>query len=126
MITGGTVAGTLRVFGHGAPNIPEPLLEICSAGVGGTAGNCNEVLGTGGTDMLGNFVQGSESGIGLNRPLVAGEVIFAVDLQHSITGPPVTVLPSAPIPDVNLWGAGALAAVLLIALAVRSRRVRAA
>ena len=116
----------MRVFGHGAPNIPEPLLEICSAGVGGTAGNCNEVLGTGGTDILGNFVQGGVSGIGLNRPLVAGEVIVAVDLQHSITGPPVTVLPSAPIPDVNLWGAGALAAVLLIALAVRSRRVRAA
>lgn len=121
----GTIAGSLRVFGHGAPNIPEPLLEICSAGVGGTAGNCNEVLGTGGTDMLGNFVQGGESGIGLNRPLIAGEVIFAVDLQHSITGPPVTVAPSAPIPDVNSWGAGVLAAILLIALAVRSRLVRA-
>lgn len=125
VITGGTVAGSLRVFGQGPPNIPEPLLEICSAGVGGTPGNCNEVLGTGGTDMLGNFVQGGVSGIGLNRPLIAREVIFAVDLQHSITGPPVTVGPSAPIPDVNPWGAGVLAAILLIALAVRSRWVRA-
>jgi hypothetical protein len=101
------------------------LLEICSAGVGGTAGNCNEVIGTGGTDMSGNFAEGGVSGIGLNRPLIAREVIFAVDLQHSITGPPVTVSPSAPIPDVNFWGAGVLAAVLLIALALRSRLVRA-
>jgi len=122
MIAPTPVAGSLRVFGHGAPNIPEGSLEICK----GTLGVCNEVLGTGGTDASGNFVQGGVTGIGISQPLAAGDEIFAVDLQHSITGPPVKVLPSAPIPDVNSWGAGVLAVVLLIALALRSRWVRAA
>lgn len=125
-ITGGTVAGSSRVSGHGALNIPQPLLEICSAGVGGTPGNCVETLGTGGTNMLGNFAQGGVSGIGLNRALIAGEVIFAVDLQHDVTGPPVTVQPGAPIPDVTPWGAAVLAVALLIAIAVRMRLARVA
>jgi hypothetical protein len=126
VITGGTVAGLSRVSGHGALNIPEPQLEICSAGVGGTPGNCVEILGTGGTNASGNFLQGGMSGIGLNRPLVAGEVVFAVDLQHGVTGPPVTVQAGAPIPDVTPWGAAALGLALLIAIALRMRLTRVA
>jgi hypothetical protein len=126
VITGGTVAGSLRVSGHGAPNIPEPQLAICSAGVGGTPGNCVETLGSGGTNGAGNFAQGGVSGISLNRALIAGEVIFAVDLQHGVTGPPVTVQAGAPIPDVTPWGAAALAVALLFAIAVRMRLVRVA
>jgi hypothetical protein len=126
VITGGTVAGSSRVAGHGALNIPEPQLEICSAGVGGTPGNCVETIGTGGTNGLGNFAQGGVSGIGLNRPLIAGEVIFAVDLQHGVTGPPVTVQAGAPIPDVTPWGAAMLAVALLIAIALRMRLARVA
>ena len=114
------------MLGHGSPNIPEPLLKICSAGVGGTPGDCVETLGTGGTNALGNFAQGGVGGIGLNRQLVGGEVIFAVDLQHDVTGPPVTVQPGAPIPDVTPWGTAALAVALLIAIAVRMRLVRGA
>jgi hypothetical protein len=96
-------------------------LKICSAGVGGTPGDCVETLGTGGTNASGNFVQGGAAGIGLSRQLVGGEVIFAVDLQHDITGPSVTVQPGAPIPDVTFWGAALLAVALLIAIAVRMR-----
>jgi hypothetical protein len=102
------------------------MLEICSAGVGGTPGDCVETLGTGGTDASGNFVQSGLSGIGLNRPLIAGEVIFARDLQHDLTGPPVTVQAGAPIPDVTPWGAAALGMTLLIAIAMRMRLARVA
>jgi len=114
------------VLGQGSPNIPEPLLKICSAGVGGTPGDCVETLGTGGTNASGDFVQGGVSGIGLNRPLIAGEVIFAVDLQHDVTGPPVTVQAGAPIPDVTPWGASALVMALLIAIVMRVRLARVA
>jgi hypothetical protein len=126
VITTGTVAGSSRVSGHGAPNVPEPQLKICSAGVGGTPGDCVETLGTGGTNGVGNVLQGGVSGIGLNRPLVAGEVVFAVDLQHGVTGPPVTVQAGARIPDVTPWGAAMLAVALLIAIALRMRSIRLA
>jgi hypothetical protein len=126
VITGGTIAGLSRVSGHGTPGIPDLMLEICSAGVGGTPGDCVEILGRGGTNVSGNFTQGGLSGIGLNRPLIAGEVIFAVDQQNTITGPPVTVQGGAPIPDVTPWGAAALAVTLLIAIAVRMRLARVA
>jgi hypothetical protein len=128
VITTGTVAGSSRVSGHGAPNVPEPQLKICSAGVGGTPGDCVETLGTGGTNGVGNFSKGGVSGIGLNRALIAGEGVFAVD-EHGVTplpGPPVTVQAGAPIPDVTPWGAAMLAGALLIAIALRMRLNRLA
>ncbi len=75
---------------------------------------------------MGNFVQAGSPGIGLNRPLVAGEFIFVIDLQGNITGPAVVVQQSAPIPDVNPWGAAAMAIGLTVALALRLRAARSA
>ncbi len=119
----------MRVFGIGAPDIPEPQLEICSAGPNGIPEGCapgsdDVFLGAGGTNGAGNFEQGGSAGIGLNRGLIAGEMVFAIDLQHGLNGPAVPVKPTPPIPDVNPWGAAALATALLIAIATRLRLAR--
>jgi hypothetical protein len=129
VITGGNTAGSSRVFGHGVPNIPDPLLKICSAGLNGIAEGCapgtdDVLLGIGGTDGQGNFESISGIGVGLSRPLVAGEKIFAVDLQDNLPGPSVPVSPGAQIPDVNAWGAAALAVSLFIGIATRMRTMR--
>jgi hypothetical protein len=77
------------------------------------------LLGSGGTDGSGTFIQGTSLGIGLSRPLIAGEKIFAVDMQSNLTGPAVEVRPAPVIPAVNPWGATALVVALLTAILVR-------
>jgi hypothetical protein len=116
IITGGADPGSTRVFGVGIPNIPPPLLEVWSAGLngvpeGGTGDD--RLLGTGGTDGAGNFQ--SSPGIGLSRPLAQGEVIFAVDVQHELTGP-VQVVPArtAAAPPLSAGTTCALGVGLLI------------
>ena len=79
------------------------------------------LLGSGGTNSAGNFVQGLSTGIVLSRPLVEGEKIFAIDTQNNLTGPAVQVRPAPGIPDVNSWGAATLAVALLFALLTRLR-----
>jgi len=113
------------VFGRGAPNIAAPLLKICSAGPNGIPEGCggdDVVLGAGGTDAAGNFTDGAK-GIGVSAPLTGGERLFAVDMQHGITGRTVMVLSTGQIPDLSRWGAMLLGLALLTAIVVRVQRV---
>jgi len=116
VITGGGQAGSTLVFGHGAPNIPIGQLEILLA-------SDDSVLGTGGTDGAGNFINGSRTGIPVTA-LTAGETIFAADMQHGVNGPQVVVL-GGQVPDLNAWGAACLGLSLLILTTVRLRRAAA-
>ncbi len=79
------------------------------------------LLGSGGTDGSGNFVQGGVLGIVLSQPLVEGEKIFAVDTRTGLSSPLVTVQPAPVIPDVSPWGAATLTGLLLLAILVRLR-----
>ena len=99
LITSGVTAGSTRVFGHGAANIPCGQVQIWSAGPnglpeGGT--DDDELLGNGCTDAQGNFHD--SPGIGLSRPVMPGEVLFAIDRQNNFSGPPVTVVTTPPPP----------------------------
>jgi len=109
-ITSGAVGGSTRVFGIGAANVAAPGIEIVAV-------NGNEVIGSGGTNGSGSFTDG-QAGIGLTRPLIAGESIFARDTTHGVTGPTVTVGPQPPtqIPAVDHYGAAALALMIGAAL----------
>ncbi|MEO8601517.1 MAG: hypothetical protein ABI629_02965 [bacterium] len=119
-ITSGAAGGSTRVFGVGAPNVSAPGIEI-------VAENGNQVIGTGGTNGAGAFTDG-QAGIGLTRPLVAGERIFPRDVTNGVTGPFVIVAPQPPtqIPTVDHYGSAALAlligAALLWQLAALARR----
>jgi hypothetical protein len=99
VITSGATAGSTRVFGLGAVNVPCGQLQIWSAGPnripqGGTIDD--QLLGTGCTDAQGAFHD--SPGIGLSRPVAPDEVLFAVDLQNSLSGPPVTAPATQPPP----------------------------
>jgi hypothetical protein len=102
-ITSGATAGSTRVFGNGAANLAAPAIQII-------AENGGVVLGTGGTDGDGRFIDG-DLGIGLDRELVAGERIFARDTVNDIDGPIVIVAPRPPtaIPSLDQYGSAALA-----------------
>lgn len=100
VIISGATAGSTRIFGHGAADVPCGQLEIWSAGPnhipqGGT--DDDALLGAGCTDAQGNFHD--SPGIGLSQPVIPGEVLFAVDRQNGFSGPPVTVSTTAPPPD---------------------------
>lgn len=82
------------------------------------------MLGSGGTDGAGSFVQGASFGIVLSRPLLEGEKIFAVDTHNGSTGPAVSVRPAPVIPDVTPWGAATLAFSLLVVMLARVRAAR--
>jgi hypothetical protein len=127
-ITSGNVAGSTRVFGTGASNIPQGSLVIFEDGPNGTPDGCtgdDEPLGSGGTDAAGNFNDGV-NGIGLNRALVGGDRIFPCDTANGLLGPPVLV-PSPPpqqIPTLTEIGAAALASLLAISLLWRLALLR--
>lgn len=83
------------------------MLEIWSAGPNGIAeggSNDDELLGTGGTDSMGNFT--SSPGIRLFRPLGPDDEIFAIDRQNALSGPTAQVIPvgAAPAPTMTPWG----------------------
>jgi hypothetical protein len=105
-IASGAVAGSTRVFGSGAANLPAPRIEI-------VAENGGQVIGTGGTNGSGAFVSDGP-GIGLTRALVSGERIFARDTLNGLSGPVVTVGPQPPtqIPALDQHGAMALGLLL--------------
>jgi hypothetical protein len=117
-ITSGAVGGSTRVFGVGAHNITAPGIEI-------VAENGNEVIGTGGTTGTGAFFDGLP-GIGLVRPLVAGERIFPRDTVNNLTGPVVVVGPQPPteIPAIDEYGMAALGTLLALTLVWRLAGLR--
>jgi hypothetical protein len=115
-ITSGAVGGSTRVSGLGARNIPAPGIEI-------VAENGGQVIGTGGTTATGAFFDG-QPGIGLIRPLVAGERIFARDTVNNLVGPVITVGPQPPtaIPTMDGYGMAVLGTLLGLTLAWRLAR----
>jgi hypothetical protein len=112
-INSGAVGGSTRVLGTGAPNVSAPGIEI-------VAETGNEVIGTGGTTAGGSFFDGA-NGIGLTRPLVAGERIFPRDVAHGVVGPSVVVGPQPPtaIPTLDEHGMLALGTLLALSLVWR-------
>ena len=125
VITGGVVPGSTRVFGHGAPNIPPPLLQIWSVGPNGMndgGSNDDMLLGAGGTNALGEFE--SSPGIGLSQPLAPGDRIFAIDREHDLVGPNAQVRAPAPVPTLGESAQIALMAVLLVLGMHGIRRLR--
>lgn len=88
VIAAGAKTGSTRVSGLGSLNVPSPQLEVWGAGPNGivdNGSNDDEQLGSGSTDSQGHF------GINLSRRLVYGEMIFAIDRQNNLDGPPVVV-----------------------------------
>jgi Uma2 family endonuclease len=113
------------VFGHGAPNIPPPLLEIWWVGHNGLIdGGMNDdiLLGTGGTNALGEFE--SSPGIGLSQSLIPGERIFAIDREHDLTGPIAEVGAPAPVPILGRSAQTVLMGVLFVLGLYGIRRLR--
>jgi hypothetical protein len=125
VITGGLEPGSMRVFGMGAPNIPPPLLQIWWVGPNGAnEGGTNDdvLLGTGGTNALGQFE--SSPGIGLSQALTLGERIFAIDREHGLVGPIAEVTAPAPAPTLGESARIALMAALFVLGLYGIRRVR--
>lgn len=116
LIISGAVGGSTRVSGIGARNIAAPGIEI-------VAENGGQVIGTGGTTETGAFFDG-QPGIGLIRPLVAGERIFPRDTVNNLVGPVVTVGPQPPtaIPTMDEYGMAVLGTLLGLTLAWRLAR----
>ena len=123
--------GTARIFGTGTPEgkPSDSCIQIYLVGANGTPdsppGSVDyELLGTGGTDAAGNFVDLSDMpGIPLSRPLGIGDRIFAYDVCEALTGAAVAALVPAPV--VSAAGLGAVVGVLLIVALIgltRSRR----
>jgi hypothetical protein len=124
VITGGVVGGSTRIFGQGAPDVPCGMLQILSAGVGGTIpSGTDELIGEGCTDAQGNFT--SSPGIGLTRSLTPGEMIYAFDEQHGVSGPPMRVQlkAAAPVPLLGEWGKVGLVLLLVGVAALGLRRM---
>ncbi len=101
---GGLPEGTTRVFGLGTPNAKpgDSCIEIYLVGSNHVPDDPpgsvdDQLIGTGGTDAAGNFVDGSDvPGIALTRPLGAGERLFAFDACNFLLGATVTVRAGAP------------------------------
>ena len=86
------------------------MLEIRKLDPGSPPSPDDQVLGEGCTDGAGTFT--SSPGIALIRPLEEGDVIYAFDELHGISGPAVALFGAAPAPV--LGDAAKLLAVLLL------------
>lgn len=90
----GIFVGSTRVFGVGTVHAKadDTCIAIYAVGPNGVLdvppGSVDdELLGTGGTNAAGNFVDSAENlGIPLNRPLRVGDVLFATDVCADLTG----------------------------------------
>lgn len=119
---GGLPVGTTRVFGVGTPHaIPgDTCIEIYSVGSNGVPDDPpgsvdDELLGTGGTDADGNFVDGMDMpGIMIDPPLGPDTRIFAYDVCEDLVGPVTGA--QFPAPVLSLAGY-ALAVVILFFVA---------
>ena len=129
--TGGVGVGSNRVNGSGAPRpTPNTCIEICLAAVPAQPSTppCtgdDAVLGTGGTNAAGQFVDGSGApGIPLASPLANGECVYAYD-QCAMERSPVSCARVAPVPALSWWGwLGAAAALFWSAFTALGRRAR--
>lgn len=105
----GVWPGSRRVFGMGTPNaIPgNTCISIFAVGANGAPDNPpgsvdDELLGTGGTDANGIFVDTTGNpGIALSRPLRVGERIFAADGCQGLVGQVATASISTAAPTLS-------------------------
>jgi hypothetical protein len=127
---GGTVAGssgvvglpvgTARIFGMGTPQgkPDDSCILIYLVGANGTPDTApgsvdDELIGSGGTDGAGNFVDSAEmAGIPLSRPLGMGDRVFVYDVCEGLRSAVLAAIVPAPV----LSPAGLCAAVGLLAL----------
>jgi hypothetical protein len=101
---GGATFGSTRVFGSGTARgkVGDICIAIFAVGANGAPDSPpgsvdDELLGVGGTDSEGNFVDASEApGIGLSRPLVSGDRVFATDVCSGQRGSVVATAIPAP------------------------------
>ena len=64
----------------------------------------DQLIGTGGTDAAGNFVDGSDAaGIALTRRLGSGERVFAFDACNDLRGTTISVRAPAPALSPSLF-----------------------
>jgi hypothetical protein len=123
---GGVSPGSTRVFGTGTPRRqPDDMcIQIFAAGPDRMPGTSDdELLGSGGTDAEGSFVDPEEMpGIGLSRPLVAGDHVFALDVCSGLRGSTVVVVVALPAPALS-WLSLLTALGALIWTARRNLRV---
>jgi len=124
------IAGSQRVRGRARPDLAPDCIRVFDSGPNGIpeagAGD-DQLLGSGGTDSSGAFVDLEGLGIGLSRPLRSAELIYAVDgcFQGSLVGPTaaVTSPTGAPLlsPLMTLLLAGGLGMVGIWRLMRRAR-----
>jgi hypothetical protein len=115
----GLAVGITRIFGLGAPNAKpsDSCIEIYLVGDNGEPDDPpgsvdDQLIGTGGTDAAGNFVDGSDAGgIALTQPLIDGNRLFAFDACNDVVGATVFLRIAMPAssPALVLLLAGALA-----------------
>jgi hypothetical protein len=125
---GDLFVGATRVFGIGTVHaIPgDSCIQIYSVGANGVPDNPpgsvdDELLGTGGTDATGSFVDATEQpGIGLSRALGAEERLFAVDACANLVG--AVARARVPAPALSTAALVLTAALLLFAGVRRQRR----
>jgi hypothetical protein len=126
--------GNRRVFGSGTPGAKpnDSCILIYEVGPNGSPDTPpgsvdDELLGTGGTDATGNFVDNTEmSGIPLSRPLRFGDAVFAYDACEGRQSAVVAVIVPAPtLSAAGLCAAiGLLMTVAFVALRRKPRRDR--
>ncbi len=105
----GLFVGSERVFGKGTPNaVPgDSCIAIYSVGPNGAPDQPpgsidDELLGTGGIDASGNFVDATGNlGIPLSRPLVLGDALFATDVCQGLVGQAAVIGAPAPAPALS-------------------------
>jgi parallel beta-helix repeat protein len=110
-ITDDLAPGATRVDGSGAPRpTPNDCIEICLATNRAMPSEppctgADVVLGSGGTNASGAFVDGNgELGIPLSAPLAAGQCLYAYDQCAMASGAVVCLAQPAPAPVLSWWG----------------------
>ena len=131
---GGLAEGVTRIFGTGTPNAKpdDSCIAIYLVGPNNAPDDPpgsvdDQLIGTGGTDAAGNFVDGSDAaGIALTRRLLAGDSLFAFDACNDLRGATVSARASAPAlsPSLSIVVAGLLGLLGVLRLSRRSRHAR--
>jgi hypothetical protein len=132
VITGGVEVGGNEITGTGQPRpTPNSCIQICLADVPSIPSTppctgADTVLGTGGTNAAGQFVDaGGMPGIAISPPLANGDCVYAFDqcaMQRSAVQ--CATLP-APAPLLSRWAwFAALATLLGSAFTAFRRRMR--
>jgi hypothetical protein len=131
VIISGADPGSTRVFGTAEDNLAQGCILICENGANNSFENCSgddELLGTGGTNASGQMQDFSGPGIGLSRPLEAGDVVCAYDMCVSLQHNCFAVIGPMPAPALSphafliaLMLLGLVGAVSLLQLRRRGR-----